>query len=111
MGAAESRDYLRDYLPTSNLLTKRVPLLAVSAWNCRCLHSILLTSLHAHPVATTPATTFVTTPVTTPVTTFVTTPVTVPYRPANHFDHTPPEWVYPSEHRCSASVCHIDYIG
>lgn len=36
---------------------------------------------------------------------------TVPYRPANHFDHTPPEWVYPSEHRCSASVCHIDYIG
>ena len=33
------------------------------------------------------------------------------YRPANHFDHTPPEWVYPSEHRCSASVCHIDYIG
>jgi hypothetical protein len=32
-------------------------------------------------------------------------------RPANHFDHTPPERVYPSEHRCSASVCHIDYIG
>jgi len=90
MGAAESRDYLRDhlrdylrdYLPTSNLLTKRVPLLAVSAWNCRCLHSILLTSLHAYLVATTPATTFVTTfvttPVTTPVTTFVTTPATVP---------------------------------
>jgi len=33
------------------------------------------------------------------------------YRPANHFDHTPPEWVYLSEHRCTASVCHIDDIG